>query len=171
MDSFYIWHKWSLSLEGVPRVMFFSCFLCVHRSILHGNLQCSLWLTDLWISCWTDATIPASEKFIDLRRLVEMYRIWNWYINTVQCCYNRVNFLTNIHKKHPIARPLGFCGSRIWYSASISVIILPATKLYWIHPVCLSVCPSVCLSVNLSCPPCSIYSSGWILSIFGTNDQ
>ena len=31
--------------------------------------------------------------------------------------------------------------------------------------------PSVCLSVNLSCPPCSICSSGWILSIFGTNDQ
>ena len=45
--------------------------------------------------------------------------------------------------------------------------------------VCLSVCPSVrlsvclsvCLSVILSCPPCSIYSSGWNLSIFGTNDQ
>ena len=41
----------------------------------------------------------------------------------------------------------------------------------WIHPVCPSVCPSVCLSVNLSCPPCSIYSSGWIFSIFATNDQ
>ena len=39
--------------------------------------------------------------------------------------------------------------------------------VYWIHPVCPSVCPSVCLSVNLSCPPRSIYSSGWILSIFG----
>ena len=35
----------------------------------------------------------------------------------------------------------------------------------------LSVRLSVCLSVNLSCPPCSIYSSGWILSIFGTNDH
>ena len=34
-----------------------------------------------------------------------------------------------------------------------------------------SVCLSVCLSVNLLCPPCSIYSSGWILSIFGTNDH
>ena len=34
----------------------------------------------------------------------------------------------------------------------------------------LSVRLSVCLSVTLSCPPCSIYSSGWILSIFGTND-
>ena len=39
---------------------------------------------------------------------------------------------------------------------------------------CLSVCPSVRLSVcplTFSCPPCSIYSSWWILSIFGTNDQ
>ena len=43
--------------------------------------------------------------------------------------------------------------------------------VYWIHPVCLSVCLSVCLCVNLSCPPCSIYNSRWILSIFGTNDQ
>ena len=34
----------------------------------------------------------------------------------------------------------------------------------------LSVCPSVC-PLTFSCPPCSIYSSGWILSIFGTNDQ
>ena len=30
---------------------------------------------------------------------------------------------------------------------------------------------SVCLSVNLSCPPRSINSSGWILSMFGTNDH
>ena len=36
---------------------------------------------------------------------------------------------------------------------------------------CPSVHPSVCLSINISCPPCSIYSSGWILSILGTNDQ
>ena len=62
---------------------------------------------------------------------------------------------------------LGFC----------IIFIPPATKLggvYWIQPVCLSVRLSVCLSVcplTFSCPPCSIYSSGWILSIFGTNDQ
>ena len=44
----------------------------------------------------------------------------------------------------------------------------PRNEVYWIHPVCLS----VCLFVKLSCPPCSIYSSGWwILCIFGTNDQ
>ena len=26
---------------------------------------------------------------------------------TVRCRYNAVNFLTNIHKRHPIAHPLG----------------------------------------------------------------
>ena len=54
-----------------------------------------------------------------------------------------------------------------------TIIIPPATKLggvYWIQPVCLSVCLSVC-PLTFSCPPCSIYSSRWILSIFGTNDQ
>ena len=34
-----------------------------------------------------------------------------------------------------------------------------------------SPCLSVCPSVNLSCLPCSIYSSEWIFSIFSTNDQ
>ena len=34
----------------------------------------------------------------------------------------------------------------------------------------LSVCPSVRLS-RLPCPLCNIYSSGWILSIFATNDH
>ena len=55
-------------------------------------------------------------------------------------------------------------------------LVIPSQQSYggyigFTLSVCLSVCPSVCLSVNLSCPPCSIYSSGWILSIFGTNDQ
>ena len=29
------------------------------------------------------------------------------YLYTVRCRYNAVNFLTNSHKRHPIARPLG----------------------------------------------------------------
>ena len=32
--------------------------------------------------------------------------LWR-YLNTVWCRYNAVNFLKNIHKRHPIARPLG----------------------------------------------------------------
>ena len=47
------------------------------------------------------------------------------------------------------------------------IFYTPATKLGGYIGFTLS----VRLSVNLSCPPCSIYSSGWILSIFGTNDH
>ena len=48
--------------------------------------------------------------------------------DTVRCRYNALNFLTNIHKKRPIARPLGrgmgcFCDpASDWYSASVPVI-------------------------------------------------
>ena len=47
----------------------------------------------------------------------------------VQCRYNEVNFLENINKRHPMARPLGrgmgcFLWSPIWlYSASVPAMI------------------------------------------------
>ena len=38
-------------------------------------------------------------------------QFWGWFCSekcTVRCCYNMVNFIKkNIHKRHPIARPLG----------------------------------------------------------------
>ena len=52
----------------------------------------------------------------------------------MRCCYNAVNFLTNIHKKYPIARPLGklwgvFCGPPSdRYSASVPEIIYAASN-------------------------------------------
>ena len=48
---------------------------------------------------------------------------------TVQCCYNAVNFPTNIHKRHPIARPSGRAmecfvePASDWYSAAVPLII------------------------------------------------
>ena len=62
------------------------------------------------------------------------------------------------------------CSVKLWKLSS-KFLYNPETKLGILDSPCLSVCPSVCLSVTLSCPPCSIYSSEWILSIFGTNDQ
>ena len=35
--------------------------------------------------------------------------------NTVQCRYNAVNFPSNIHKRHPIARPLGRGMGCLWW--------------------------------------------------------
>ena len=66
-------------------------------------------------------------------------------------------------------------GPRQVWTERLLIIIPTATKLGgyigFTLSVCLSVRLSVCLCVNLSCPPWSIYNSGWILSIFGTNDQ
>ena len=46
-------------------------------------------------------------------------------LNTVQCCYNVVNFLTNIYKRHPIACPLGWHMGwpSLWYFALVPAII------------------------------------------------
>ena len=49
-----------------------------------------------------------------------------WYfvkINTVRCRYNAVNFITNIHKRHPMARPLGRgMGCLLWIQHLIDII-------------------------------------------------
>ena len=71
--------------------------------------------------------------------------------NTVRCRYNAVNFLKNINKRHPIARPLGWAMGCLvdpasdWYSASVSTIInaVPyyialrynGTRLYKTHQI------------------------------------
>ena len=57
--------------------------------------------------------------------------------NTAQCRYNAVNFLKDIHKRHPIARPLGrgigvFRGSFIWLIfCLISCYYLCNIVQYW----------------------------------------
>ena len=43
--------------------------------------------------------------------------------NKVWCRYNAVNFLTNIHKRHPIARPLGRdMGCLLWIQHLIDIL-------------------------------------------------
>ena len=44
-------------------------------------------------------------------------------VYTVRCRYNAVNFLTNIHKRHPIARPLGRAMWRLlWIQHLIDIL-------------------------------------------------
>ena len=59
------------------------------------------------------ASVRVSRTFFNM--------LWdiNLKLGTVRCRYNAVNFLINIHKRHPIARPLGrgmgcLCGSSMW---------------------------------------------------------
>ena len=48
--------------------------------------------------------------------------------NTVRCRYNSVIFLTNIHKRHPIARPLGVF---LWIQGAVSIrkTVLPGMAI------------------------------------------
>ena len=56
---------------------------------------------------------------------------FKYYWSIVWCCYNTVHFLTNIHRRHPIAHLLGrdilpqsfVDPASDWYSASVPVII------------------------------------------------
>ena len=71
---------------------------------------CLLYLQEIKDKCRSALSdVGASDNFCDVSG------------STVRCRYNAVNFLTNIHTRYPIARPLGqgevcgvFCGSSIW---------------------------------------------------------
>ena len=44
-------------------------------------------------------------------------------LSTVRCRYNAVNFITNIHKRHPMARPLGRgMGCLLWIQHLIDIM-------------------------------------------------
>ena len=63
----------------------------------------------------TDATMWTACKQTPMRTKMS--------INTVECCYNVDNFLKNIHKRHPIARPLGRgMGCLFWIQHLIGIL-------------------------------------------------
>ena len=71
-----------------------------------------------------------------------------WLINTVRCHYTMVNFLTNIHKRHPIAWPLGQ-GMRCLLWIQHLIDILPQL-LNEVNRGYSGFTLSMCLSVHLS---------------------
>ena len=80
MDSFYIWHKWSLSLEGVSRVTFFS---------ESGNLK--FWQIFEAFRPWPwkkkstilDGFFPYLTQMItSMRRCVAYNDLWPWPISS-----------------------------------------------------------------------------------------
>ena len=114
------------------------------------------------LSPWKKSTILLAffpylaQIIISIRGCVACNDLWTWPI------FSRSFGLDLENRVHSVA------------STVLDVIFIPPpppTTVYWIHPICPSVCLSVCLFVNFLCLPCSIYSSGWILSIFGTNDH
>ena len=66
---------------------------------------------------WTHRSLVFKDKIMPLRRVISSYG------NTVRCRYNVVTFLTNIHKRHPIARPLGRgMGCLLWIQHVIDTL-------------------------------------------------
>ena len=56
----------------------------------------------------------------------QCYKHWciHSFINTVRCRYNAVNFLSNPHIIHPIARPLGrTMGCNLWFDTLIYILL------------------------------------------------
>ena len=61
------------------------------------------------------------DGFLGMLAIQESY--WEIFRHAVQCRYNTVNFLKNIHKRHPIARPLGQgMGCLLWIQLLIAIL-------------------------------------------------
>ena len=65
----------------------------------------------------------------ETKRHHRCWRIWpnqirgKWGLSTVRCRYNAVNFITNSHKRHPMARPLGQgMGCLLWIQHLIDIM-------------------------------------------------
>ena len=94
MDSFYIWHKWSLSLEGVSRVTFYS---------ESGNLN--FWqifeifsaLTLKKKSTVLDRFFPyLSQMIISMRGCVAYNDLWPWPISSRSFCLGLENRVCSV---------------------------------------------------------------------------
>ena len=147
MDSFYIWHKWSLSLEGVSRVTFFS---------ESGNLK-------FWQIFETFRPWPWKKKIYNSR--------WILWFHSV-----RLSVRLSVRPSVRLSRlPCPLCN--IYSSGWILSILATndhyherVCRTQW--PLTLTYIFKVIRPwLRKSCPLCSLYSSGWILFIFGTNDH
>ena len=80
MDSFYVWHKWSLSLEGVSRVtFFFRIWKFEFLAISFFNFRPWPWKK----STVLDGFFPYSAQIITSMRACVAYNdLWPWPISS-----------------------------------------------------------------------------------------
>ena len=89
------------------------------------NVVCKLWAILFRLQCvqslW-DSPQMRIRKDLCRKHLQQSYSCTH-NTCTVRCCYNAVNFLTNIHKRHPIAHPLGRgMGWLLWIQHLIDIL-------------------------------------------------
>ena len=176
MDSFYIWHKCSLSLEGVSRVTFFS---------ESGDLK--FWQILETFRPWPwkkkstilDGFFPYLAQMITTMRGCVAYNdLWPWPISSRSFGLDLENRVLSVASTvldgfFPSRMPCPLC---IIYSYGWILFIL-GTNDHYHERVCRAPWPLTLTYIfkvvrpwlRKSCPLCSVYSSRWILSIFGTN--
>ena len=85
-------------------------------------------------SCAKPSISPLPQELCDLYIYIYIYAYayaytytctcTSTYTYTVRCRYSAVGFLTNIHKIHPIARPLGRAmGCLLWFQHLIDILL------------------------------------------------
>ena len=155
MDSFYIWHKWSLSLEGV---------LCFFQNleiwILANFLNFSA-LTLKKKSTVLDGFFPYLAQMItSMRGCVAYNDLWPWPISSGSFgigLENRVRSVASTVRD-------GFFLYLIQMITSIRRYVACDDLWPWLIS-------SRSFDLDLENPLCSVDSSRWILFIFSTNDH
>ena len=111
--------KW---LFTVTHALFFISLVKLTSGDIHGT---SLMISQHWChqatshclsQCWPSFMSPYG---VTSHNELKLQQLWN----TVRCRYNADNFITNIHKRHPMARPLGRgMGCLLWIRHLIDIM-------------------------------------------------
>ena len=158
MDSFYIWHKWSLSLGGVSHITFFR-----------------IWKFEFLANFWNFSALTLKKT---LQFSMDSFHIWYKWSLVWEGVLHIMTFDLDLYLQGHLAWPWKWCPLCSIYS-SWWILSIFDTNDHLHEKVCCMWWPLTLTYIFKvirpwlwkSCPLCSVYSSGWILSIFDTNDH
>ena len=159
MDYFYIWHEWSLSLVGVSRVKFFSESEILNFWQILKNFRPCPWKKK---STVLDGFFPYLAQMItSMRGCVAYNDLWPWPIFSRSFGLDLENRVRSVASTvldgffpYLVQMITSMKRCRMWWPLTLTYIFKVIQPWLW-----------------KLCPLCSVYSSGWILFIFGTNDH
>ena len=144
MDSFYIWHKWSLSLEGVLRYTFFS------ESQIFSK------------STFLDGFFPyVAQTITSMRGRVAYNDLWHWPISSRSFGLGLENRVRSVASTvldgffpYLIQMVTNEKVCRMWWPLTLTYIFVVIWPWLW-----------------KLCPLCNAFSSRLIIFIFATNNH
>ena len=159
MDSFYIWHKWSLSLEGVSRVTFFSASENLNFWQIFKNFRLWPWKQK---STVIDGFFPYLPQMITSMRVCVAHNdLWPWPVSWRTLSLGLENRVRSVA------------------STVLDVFTIFDTNDHYHEKVCLMWWPLTLTYIFKviwpwlwkSCPLCNVFSSRSIISILATNNH